>query len=389
MSAGGPQVRGAMKILIYPGWFPTAARPHYVPFIREHARAAARLDDVVIAHGERGTGRGRCEIASDRIEEGLRTIRYRYPGGLPGFGMLRQARALRNLIHRIASQGFRPDIVHAHVHFAGWIALIACRSLGIPVVITEHASRLLDPKLDLRLRIIASLAYRGAAKVLPVSARLRDALVGHGWKADYEVIPNPVDTRLFRVRRGSREKRGAVRLVSIGHLIDPKGWPLLLEALHILRSRGRRFDLEVVGDGPLRATYEQRCRELGIGSQVSFRGSLTRLQLADLLHQCDIYVSASRIETFGLTLVEALAVGLPVIATRSGGPEEFVTDQVGLLINVDDVQALADSIDHLANRLSDFNPEELARYAEERFGQEVVGRRLHDIYSSVLSASRA
>lgn len=378
-----------MKILIFPGWFPTADRPHYVPFIREHARAAARFDDVVIVHGERGSGTGRYTIASDEIDRGVRTIRYRYPGSLPGLGMLCQARALRGLIRRLSSQGFTPDIVHAHVHFAGLIALIACRSRGIPVVITEHASRLLDEKLDLRLRIIIRLAYRGAAAVLPVSGRLRDAIIGHGVRANFRVIPNPVDTELFRVTGKPHDSHDTLRLISVGHLIDSKGWPVLFQALRILNGRGESFRLEAVGDGSMRTAYGLRCRELGIDSHVTFHGSLTRSALAGLMNECDILVSASRVETFGLVLAEALATGLPIVATRSGGPEEFVTDQVGALVPVDDAAALARGIADLAARLSDFSAEHLAHYAKSHFGQEEVGRQLHALYSSVLAAPGA
>jgi glycosyltransferase involved in cell wall biosynthesis len=161
-----------------------------------------------------------------------------------------------------------------------------------------------------------------------------------------------------------------------------KGIDILLHALAGLRERRGDFHLHIVGDGPRRAEYEGLVRRWGIQDHVTFHGRLGTPEFASLMRNCDLYVLPSLYENFSVATAEALACGVPVLATRCGGPEEFITPQVGMLVPSGDDEALCQGIDYMLDHLSDFSPAELSDYAARRFGRDSVGEQLHAVYEA-------
>ena len=144
---------------------------------------------------------------------------------------------------------------------------------------------------------------------------------------------------------------------------------------------------DVVGDGPLRAEYERLAGELGVAGRVEFHGLQPKAELAERMRRADVFVLASRFENNPCVLLEAMASGLPVVATRVGGVPELVDDRSGLLADPRDPAALAARIAEALER--DFDREQIAARARERYGREAVGARLAGIYESVArSAAR-
>ena len=108
-----------------------------------------------------------------------------------------------------------------------------------------------------------------------------------------------------------------------------------------------------------------------------------------LLQQSDMFVLPSRSETFGVVYIEATACGLPIIATDCGGPKEIVTPQNGVLIPMDDTDALANAILHMTAHLSDYDRQAIAADCQARFSPEVIAKQLTDIFEKVLAAYAA
>ncbi len=368
------------RILFIPGWYPTPENPIAAKFVRDHARAASIYDDVTVLHVQMVPLRGSGNRLSwhEEVDEGIPIVRVRVPHIRGSYTL-----AVIAAYQRLAWRSYRPHVIHAHVYVAGLPAALISKLWRLPLVTTEHWTGFPMKKLS-RLRLIrARIAFGSSQYVLPVSHSLQKAIVDYGIKAQFKIVPCTVDTGAFRPK-ASRPKGETKRLVYIAFLDQPrKGLDLLLKALSALRQRRRDFSLEIVGDGPRRSEYETMAAELDLRDHVTFHGRIEREQIVNLLHRSHAFVLPSLFENFSVATAEALATGTPVIATRCGGPEDFVTPEVGLLIPPGDVQALTEAVEWMLDNHSRFDPQSVASYAHGRFSLEAVGRQLHEVYSGV------
>lgn len=259
---------------------------------------------------------------------------------------------------------FHPDLVHTHLVHADLHGTLAARWAGLPVVSSRHND---DPfrqglLLGLGLRAVDSLQTR----IIAISRAVAE------FTERYEGVPA---SKLSVVRYGlpfgltRPTRRAEVRasweagddhclLVTVGRLVEQKGQQFLLQALARLgplAPDGRRWKLAIVGDGPLRADLTRLAEELGVGRQVIFSGF--RSDVRDVMAAADLYVHPSLWEGFGLVLLEAMAAGRAVVASRVSAIPEVVVDGVtGLLVEPREPALLAESI---AGLLA--NPGQLSR----------------------------
>jgi glycosyltransferase involved in cell wall biosynthesis len=352
-------------------------------FVREHARAAAEVADVRVVHLERAGGRGLVDLRRIDLEEPpmwrARYRRFGKPLSVAGFfgGPWAAAR-------RFGRQGWRPEVIHAHSFLSALPALVLGKRLGVPVAYTEHWTIFLPEnpaELTAPMRLAARAALRGADIVLPVSDDLGQALLALEPKARIRVVPNVVDERVF-APGALRETNAAPRRLLTAGLLDTerKGVDLLLEALARL-PQPDGIVLDVVGDGSLRLRYEALAERLGLGDAVTFRGLKPKTQLAALMREADLFVLGSRYENNPCVVLEAMACGLPVVATRVGGLPEVVDDRSGLLSEPGDPASLAACITEALER--QFDRAAIARRARERYGTAAIGSTLADAYDEV------
>jgi glycosyltransferase involved in cell wall biosynthesis len=385
-------------VLFITSWYPTTENTYGGVFVREHAKAVrAAGHRVVIVHlaggrPEPGGGFWALERELDpSLSDGIEVYhvlhrRLRVRGASYPLYLLGAIAAYR----RLCREGFRPDVIHAHVYAAGVpAALIGGRS-GIPVVLTEHTTAFPRRTLSTVELRKARYAFHRAARVLPVSRDLREAIRRYGINVPFEVVPNAVDTSLFFTSLAERQpEKGTRRLLFVGNL-EPsqhKGFPALLQALVRLCERRRDWHLDVVGNGPELLAYKASADRLGLRDQVEFHGSQPKPVIAAMMRTADLFVLPSRIETFGVAIAEALACGLPVVSTTVGAIPELVNERSGRLVPPDDPSALADALDDTLGSIDAFDHRAIASAARDRYSLEVVGERLTKIYESVLAES--
>jgi glycosyltransferase involved in cell wall biosynthesis len=287
----------------------------------------------------------------------------------------------------IAKEGFRANIINVHVYDAGGPALAIAKLQGIPIVVSEHFSsfprKLLGP-LDV---CKAWLAFRWADAVLPVSHALQKAIEDYGIHARFQVIPNVADTSLFW-SPPDRKRTNHRCILFVGQLTPVKGVPDLLYALSRLGQRRDDWHVDIVGDGIARGEYERLAVDLKLCEKVVFHGLRSKREVAEFMRRADLFVLPSLCETFSAPAVEALATGIPVLATRCGGPEEFITEEVGYLVARNDPEAFFKGLDYMLDHLHRYSPERISQYAAERFSPQVVGGKLHAIYEFLLAGGR-
>jgi len=390
-----------MKILFLTRWYPTSDHTYAGVFVREHAKAVrAAGHDVAVVHipgvPTDGPGPWRMERETDpALTEGIPTYHvYQRPmpvGPIPfvsrGLFYLIYVWSALRAFRRLRGRGFRPDLVHAHVFTAGVPAVVIGKLFGLPVVVTEHFTGFYDGSLGPGGARRARFAFENAARVLPVCASLQRAISAHGIRADFEVVPNAVDTGIFFTSDRTAQPGEPKRLVFVGNLepTHQKGFPTLVEAL--IRLRGRRTDwrLDVVGEGPARADYERLVADSDLSSSVVFHGAKGKPEVAEMMRAADAFVLPSRLENLPCVIIEAMTSGLPVVSTTVGGIPEMVSDDDGVLVPPDDPAALADALGRMLSDLGSFDRGGIAARARARYSLETVGVQLSAIYDSVLS----
>lgn len=284
------------------------------------------------------------------------------------------------------------DIVHAHEVKSDVIAWLVARRHRVPIVTTLHGwisggtKRRLFTEID--KRIVLSFD-----RVIAVSDPIRAEMAARGIRADrLSLVHNAIVIERYR-RSGQtgylaelvgRSVPGPV-LTSIGRLSPEKGHPDLIEALAIVHGRGCRPSLVLAGDGPARATLEAQAYALGLADAVHFLGYVS--QPERLLEETDLMVLPSHTEGLPNAALEALAMEVPVLATRVGGTPEVVIDgETGRLVSARSPNALADAIvDFVADpahwrRLAGNG----RRLVVSRFDFKARTRRVEGIYTDLL-----
>jgi len=371
------------NVLFIPAWYPSAENPVAADFIRQHARAASLFDNVTVLRVTTeppAPGGGRLSWREEQ-DGPLRTIRMRVPRvrGSSFLGILAGYQRLR-------WRGYRPDVVHAYVYHAAVPTALISKLYRVPLVVTEMWTGFPMKELSRFGIVKAKIAFESAACVCPISTSLQQAIADYGIRARFKIVPCTVDTEAFRPKT-ARPNDETKRLVYIAFLDQPrKGLNFLLEALRALSQRRHDLHLHIVGDGPRRSEYERMATELGVRDSVTFHGRIEREEIVQLLHRSHLFVLPSLFENFSVATAEAIATGTPVVATRCGGPEDFVTPEVGLLVPPGDVQALVDAIDWMLDNHDQFDPGAVAAYARARFSLEAVGRQLHEVYQAAVSS---
>jgi glycosyltransferase involved in cell wall biosynthesis len=276
---------------------------------------------------------------------------------------LRFLRAMRRATAR-AVETEQPVVVHFHWWVPGALAaagVVARRR--VPFIITTHGSDITVLHRLPWLRPVGRVLFRRAAARTAVSRYLKErvaALAG----VDAHVLPMPYDETKFHPLPGPHLE--PPRVTCIGRFIESKGQCHLLKAIALVMERGLKVQLQLVGDGPLRAELEALATQLGIGDHIIWRGMLSHRDIPAVMGESAVVVLPSvrdwkgEVEGFGMVLVEASACGRPVIGSRLGGIQDAVADKrSGILVEPADAIMLADALERvlrdrdLARRLAE------------------------------------
>lgn len=374
-----------MRVLLLSDWYPAGADDVAGVFVREHALALAEAGhEVAVLHlaaPARGMGAPRLRAVADAQPPLTRFTH----GRAPGLGMaLKLVAGELGLARLLLRRGFRPELVHAHEFGAGLVGVSLARELRVPAVISEHLSLFALGGVGGAARLIARRAFAAADVVCPPSATLRDALIAGGYRARFEVVPNPVDSDLFRpaASRAPRAAEERARIVVVAALRPVKGIDLLIEAVALLARERRDFTVEVIGDGPQREALAALIRRRGVGDQLRLAGAAARESVARRLQAADFAVVPSRFETFSVAAAEAQACGLPIVAAAVGALPERVREH-GLLCRPEDPADLAAAIGTMLDGHRGYDRELIAADARARYGRAAVGARWTALYAGL------
>ena len=368
-----------MKVAIVSRGIPSPSDPVYGVFEFDQARALAGqgLDVAFIILDFRSVSAKRKTGLFQYDREGVHVFELSLPinvyrRGLPVLQHLLLI-PFRTMLKRFG----KPDIVHVHFYSIAAIASIIKRKYSIPIIVTEHSSKLNKPKetissLDQRL---ARKAFSSCNQLISVSHTLRNNLLNN-FQADSIVIPNMVDNNAFHIREVPPNDSPFV-FVSVGHLLPIKGFDTLIKAFAQVKDNAMLY---IIGDGPEKEKILHQINQLQLEHKINLLGQVGRKEINKVFQKSHAFVLASRSETFGVCYIEAMYAGLPVIATRCGGPESFVDNSNGILVPVDDEAALIDAMLQIQMHYSEYDGKSISENCFQRFSPNAVAQEIIKVY---------
>lgn len=320
-------------------------------------------------------------------KNGVKVYRFFMPSGVYRRALPLLRMVLDYVYKHIISDCGKPDIVHVHFYFMGAIGSILKTKYGLPVLHTEHSSKLNKPadeisSLDKKL---ARMAFSAADMVTCVSKALSLRLE-ENFGVKSRVIPNIVDDHAF-VYRERRKDKAVFDFVSVGRLVPIKNFDKLIPAF-AKADLGEKAKLNIIGDGPERNNLEKMVVATGLKDKVLFHGAATRDKIAEKFHDSDAFILLSERETFGVAMVEAMYTGLPVISSRCGGPEDFITPDNGILLPDREIETAAKAMREMFLGERRFNPAKIAAGSKESFSARTVSGQITEAYRQCIDICR-
>lgn len=275
----------------------------------------------------------------------------------------------------------KPDIVHLHCYEGGEFAKAIKEKYGIPYIVTEHSSRFLLGTIPASLEAVAKSVFAHATIRIAVSRFLKETLEKK-YQLDFQYVPNIVDVSAFQID-SSVQKKEFFTFVHVAGLNPNKNQAMLIQAFQLFAKKFPETHLTIVGDGPLREELKKLVDQLSLTQQVQFTGHQSREQLLRIYNESHAFVLTSFKETFGVVLIEAMSCGLPVIATKCGGPESIISEpSLGELSEID-VESISLAMENLYLNRTLYDANSIRSFVVNHFSGEFVAKQLIDIYQQV------
>lgn len=376
-----------MRILFVSRGYPTTKYALNGIFEFDQAKAlAARGHEVIFAAVDlRSIRRWRRWGKESLVKDGVKIEAINIPLGrfpdwiLHSFGIM----GLKCLYRECLQKYGKPDVVHAHFTGSAYLSVKSLHDKHLPIIMTEHSSAINQARLSESLINTARYAYDNVNEIVAVSPSLQNVISKKfGYHSKY--IPNMVDLEAFGFEDAVKSS-AHYKIVSIGNLIPLKAMDILIKQFAKFKAMVADSSLEIFGDGPERNNLELLIKSLNIEQSVKLNGLCARQTLAATLKRSDAFVLASRSETFGVAYIEALSCGVPVIATRCGGPEAFVHQGNGILVPVNDEEALLAAMKSMYRNKDLYNREQIAAETARKFSPDAVASQLEEVYKKIKS----
>jgi glycosyltransferase involved in cell wall biosynthesis len=387
-----------MHILEIPSFF----TPYGGEFCLEQAKALKALGHEVriLSNVQLGItigGKDFWVLPSCRFEyerDGI-TIYQSYQRGLPRLvhhNVMHWLGIVKSMFATYVAKYGKPDILHAHcAKWAGYAAMQIGRQYGIPYVMTEHLPKeLLEQELGKAPSTawqapMLKEAYQQADMVITVSDELVDDLAGYFGK-DYRhvTIPNVIDTSFFAFSLRKPLKDRAFSFCCPAIFNHRKGYDVLFEAFAKLVEVEPYVVLHIAGRGTDGKACRQLMKRYGVEDKVICHGQIDANGMRELYYQSDALVLATRGETQGLVIAEAMSTGIPAISTE-GIPASMRLDGGYSYVPVNDASALAGEMQKaVRNPITESEGRALSQMIAERFSPEVIGAKIAEVMTGTL-----
>jgi glycosyltransferase involved in cell wall biosynthesis len=376
-----------MNVLVLASWYPNEINNISGVFVREQAKALGKvgINAVVLFPYDKSIQKKELCAA---VEDGILTYRantdYQKNTKVSRIMSIFSSVKLIDILvkkHEI-------DLIHAHVCYsAGFAAAFYRLRHHVPFIITEHMSYISKYNKKVYNRLLFKYAYRKADMVIPVSTFLQSEMRNMGFNFESTVVGNTINNVPTKLNKKIK-KINEYNILFIGLMSKNKvkGLEYLIPAFKtlVVSNSNIKLKLHLAGNGEMLQEYIELCKRLMIMDNVVFHGKASKKELELLFNDSDFLVLSSIKETFGSVLIEAMAHGLPVLATKCGGPQDFINENVGILVESESIDALENGLQDMLDKIDEFDSEYIRAFVEENFSGESIGNKLQEIYMKIL-----
>lgn len=379
-----------MKVLILPSWYFNEGSQELAGRMFHHLAGGLQENgiDAHVLYSNYSIKGPLFKREVNSIEEGVPTWRFSqlYMPKLSKFLLTQwQKKCVSDILHYMETEG-KPDLIHAHSYPAAGVAAALQSKVRIPFIYTERLSSIMTNAIPLLHQHVLQDAFNAATCITGVSPGMVKCLQ-HLTKHRVELVPNFYDPTIFYPEVHC-EKFNVFTWLSIGEPSYIKGLDILLHAFAELKVRMHDIPMQLIlmDDIPQKAELLRLAELLHIEKDIRWEGLLPQREVARMMNKSHVLVSSSRVETFGKAIVEALACGLPVVATKTEGAQYIMTsaDQ-GELAEPGSAESLVTAMQRAMMHYATYSADKISEGVKTKFAKEVVLQEWISLYNSLLS----
>jgi glycosyltransferase involved in cell wall biosynthesis len=387
------------KILWLTSWYPNKLEPLSGDFIERHAKAASIENEITVIHVVKDhmnvtPGNRSIEVIKYPRYDNLKAYIGYYKARLsPFFSLIKYVRTVTRLIRNHIAENGKPHIINVHICYKAGLGALYCKwRYGIPYIISEQWTVFCaeaKPSFNdqpLPARWLIRLIYKNAYRTTAVSEYLADS-IAHRFNIRKPIrIPNVVDGNLFYPQK---EKHRNFSFIHISVLNYQKSPEHIIEAVRLLKEKSSQpFQLMLFG--PHLSWIEKRIEQEKLSNYIEYRGEVPQEVLAQELRKCHSLILYSRFETFGCVGIEAMAAGLPVIASDIPVMREIIQEnKTGVFADTEDPDMLADKMLWMMENYQRFSGGEISDITLRSYSFEAVCAMFGDVFRNSSSPTRA
>jgi glycosyltransferase involved in cell wall biosynthesis len=368
-------------VLMVTSWYPSRLNKTEGNFVERHANALREVGfEVLIVH-LKYSNRVLVPVIEKHETSGFKIIHHFIPRYYLKLGSLRRMRFLSVLSEIKRCVSGELYMIHGNVLYpSGELATYLKSALQLPIVFTEHSS-IYQPQniipLPPKFKSIVRATLAELCCFLPVSENLGFAVQAMGFKTQFKVVNNAVDTSLFKFENPKNTEE--FTFLHVSHLgTEAKNTVGILSAFSKFRSETAR--LVIAGDGGTNHLFDFMKSEGIDDVRIQILGSQTYEEVAALMKSSHCHVLFSNYENLPCVIAESHCCGVPVIATTVGGIPEMINEANGLLISPKDEEALTTAFEEMQNAYQNYDRKAIAETAKNRYSYKAIGEAFHRIY---------
>ena len=380
-----------MNLFIIPSWFPTKLHPEFGTFFRDRAQILSRggFDVTIISPVQhslweffRYKSVPKIWKQENQVTVLQKEIINHYPK-IERLAFRSYQRLSISLLKQAIHKRGKPDAIYIHSSLWAGAALSSfLNNNNIPFAVSEHIMTFLQgDRFSVFQKSAIEKSYEFARSIVAPSSVLKKNIAQYfsQYSSKMRIIPNPADFSKFQIKLPKQSPD--FQFISVACFRPEKRTDILLNSFSKVREIYNNVHLTLVGDGPLRKKIEKQILLLKLKSVVTLRGFLNKEDVAEQLQNSDVLVLSSHLETFGVAPIEAMACGLPVLATNCGGPSDYITKDTGLLVQKNNIQALADGMIYLIENYKNYCPETIRLFVNNKFGDKIYTNLVQSMFS--------